>query len=49
MMLSYENGFGFDDIDFKSNKAKPKIKVGYGRLNPNDVQDMKKIKSSKKR
>jgi RNA-binding protein NOB1 len=47
MMLSYENGFGFDDVDLKQSRGKAKIKVGYGRLNPNDVQDMKKIKSKR--
>lgn len=47
MVLSYENGFGFDDVDLKQSRAKGKIKVGYGRLNPNDVNDMKKIKSRK--
>lgn len=43
-MLSYENGMGFDDVDFKQSRPQTKLKVGYGRLNPNDTQDMKKIK-----
>ena len=46
MMLSYENGFGFEDIDYKQQKDTTKLKVVFGKLNPNDVNDMRKIKSS---
>ncbi|CAD8107250.1 unnamed protein product [Paramecium primaurelia] len=46
VMKTYENGIGFEDIDYKH--PKQKITVGYGRLNPNDVNDMRKIKRNKK-
>ncbi|CAD8115446.1 unnamed protein product [Paramecium sonneborni] len=47
VMKTYENGIGFEDVDYKH--PQQKITVGYGRLNPNDVNDMRKIKRNKKR
>ncbi|CAD8120066.1 unnamed protein product [Paramecium sonneborni] len=47
VMKTYENGIGFEDIDYKH--PQQKITVGYGKLNPNDVNDMRKIKRNKKR
>jgi hypothetical protein len=44
MMANYNNGIGFDDIDYKQKKTVQKIQVGFGRLNPNDPKDMRKIK-----
>lgn len=38
---------GFDEADFR--KPKQKLVVGYGNLNPNDVNDMRKIKRMQKR
>ncbi|CAK66979.1 unnamed protein product (macronuclear) [Paramecium tetraurelia] len=46
VMKTYENGIGFEDIDYKH--PQQKITVGYGKLNPNDVNDMRKIKRNKK-
>lgn len=46
-MKSYENGVGFDESDYR--KPKEKKIIGYGNLNPNDVNDMRKIKSKKNR
>lgn len=45
-MMNYENGMGFEESEFR--KPKPKITIGYGKLNPNDVNDMRKIKRMKK-
>lgn len=44
LLKQYEMGIGFDDIDYKQKKAQQKIQIGYGRLNPNDPADMRKIK-----
>eukprot|EP00331_Platyophrya_macrostoma_P008465 CAMPEP_0176431578 /NCGR_PEP_ID=MMETSP0127-20121128/14888_1 /TAXON_ID=938130 /ORGANISM="Platyophrya macrostoma, Strain WH" /LENGTH=449 /DNA_ID=CAMNT_0017813597 /DNA_START=65 /DNA_END=1414 /DNA_ORIENTATION=+ len=41
-MIDYDNGFGFDAVrkDLKKNSG---VKFGYGRMNPNDPGQMKKL------
>lgn len=41
-LAEYDNGFGFD-IMKKDLKKGPGVKYGYGRMNPNDPGQMKKL------
>ena len=41
-LVDYDNGFGFDNVR-KDLKKTSGVRYGYGRMNPNDPGQMKKL------
>ena len=43
-MQNYENGVTFDEVKHRQKKIH-KVKIGYGNMNPNDRDQMRKHKN----
>jgi len=43
-LKDYENGLTFDDINLQHKYLSNKIQIGYGKVNPNDKNQLRKHK-----